>query len=113
MNVVGSNCTATHGSGHKLPVHADNVTAIEMVTPKGEVLHLTKEKTPNFKNYIINFGAVGIITKMSMEIERSYMIRKSIYSDLKWDVLFKNYNEVMESSYNIALFVDYPNRSMR
>ena len=113
MNVAGSISTGTHGSGHELPIHAEDVTQMEIVTPKGEVLHLTKGKTPNFLSYLLNFGGIGVITSMSMRIIPTYNIRKSIYKDLKWDTLFSNYDAVMESSYNIALFVDYKKRTMR
>jgi xylitol oxidase len=113
MNVAGSVSTGTHGSGHMLPQHGEDVTRMEIVTPKGEVLKLIKGKTPNFSSYIMNFGGIGVITSMSMRILPTYNIRKSIYKDLKWDVFFKNYDAVMESSYNLALFVDYPKRSLR
>lgn len=84
-----------------------------MVTTEGKILNLIKGKTQNFDRYLLNFGTLGIITRMSMKIEKSYNVTKSIFSDLKWDTLFSKYDEIMSSSYNLALFVDYPKRTMR
>ncbi len=87
VNVVGSMVTATHGSGYFKPLLIDYVTGITIVLADGSVQKLTRESTPDFHLYIMNFGSVGIITNMSMKVFPPFKIFKAIYYNLPWDEL--------------------------
>ena len=86
VNVVGSTVTATHGSGSKQPILLAHATAVEMVFADGSVETITKDHE-DFYIYVQSFGGVGIITKMTWQLEPSFKVFKSIYTDLSWDTL--------------------------
>ena len=56
---------------------------MEMVTGNGKYLKIHRDNTPNFQSYLINFGGIGIVTKMTMRIEPRYMVNKQIYTDMR------------------------------
>ena len=97
INVVGSMITGTHGSGHKYQILTNNVLAFDIVFPDGTLKTLTKDGTPHFENYLYNFGGLGVITSMTMRLVPSFMVSKSIYHNLQWDVLFDpdNFDTIM------------------
>ena len=89
---MGAVITGTHGGGLNQPIIAKYVTAMEMVTGNGKHLKINRNTTPNFQSYLINFGGLGIVTKMTMRIQPRYMVNKQIYTDMRWDELFKEEN---------------------
>ena len=95
INVVGSMCTATHGSGHAHQIQASMVQDFTMVFADGSIQHFTRGKTPHFERYLLHFGAVGIITEMSIRLVQPFKVNKAIYRDLTWDSLAENYEQIM------------------
>lgn len=79
VNVVGSMVTATHGSGYSKPLLINYVTGITIVLADGTVKSLSRDDTPDFHLYIMNFGSVGIITSMSIKLFPPFKIFKAIY----------------------------------
>lgn len=97
INVVGSMITATHGSGHKYQILTTRVVAFDIVFADGTLKSLSRNTTPNFSTYLLNFGGLGVITSMTIRLVPTFMVSKSIYENLQWDVLFdkKNFDTIM------------------
>jgi len=114
LNVVGSMITATHGSGHKYQILPNLVVGMDIVFPDGVMKSLHINTTPDFKHYILNFGALGVITSMTIKLLPKYKIFKSIYHDLKWDVLFdkKNFHDIMHRQDYLSFFTNWSDRAM-
>ena len=74
--------TATHGGSHKYSILADRVLAFDMVMADGSLKTIKKGVTPNFSNYLMNFGAIGVITSMTMLLVPTFNVQKSIFADL-------------------------------
>jgi alditol oxidase len=87
---------------------------MKMITGTGEVLHLNRDNTPDFNRYLMSFGGLGVVTKMTMRIEPTYEVNKQIYTDMKWDTIFKdeNFEEMMQYSEFLSFFLDYSKRQM-
>ena len=88
INVVGSMLTATHGSGHKYQVLTSKIWEFDMVLADGTLKTFNKKLTADFDKYLLNFGSIGVITSMSILLVPKFMVHKSIYQNLQWDVLF-------------------------
>lgn len=71
--------TTTHGSGHNYKVLTSRVTEFDIVMPDGTLKTLNSSTTPNFGNYLVNFGGLGVITSMTMLLVPKFMVHKSIY----------------------------------
>ena len=79
INVIGSMLTGTHGSGHKYKILTSRVTEFDIVFPDGTLKTLSSASTPNFWNYLFNFGGLGVITSMTMLLVPKFMVHKAIY----------------------------------
>ncbi|XP_066928285.1 alditol oxidase-like [Clytia hemisphaerica] len=114
INVVGSMITGTHGSGHKYQILTTQVVAFDMVFANGKLESLSKPTTPDFTNYLINFGGLGVITSMTIKLVPTFMVSKSIYKNLKWDILFdKNYfDNIMHHQDFLSCFCTWKTREM-
>mmetsp|Transcript_5705 Transcript_5705/g.4330 ORF Transcript_5705/g.4330 Transcript_5705/m.4330 type:complete len:165 (+) Transcript_5705:80-574(+) len=87
VNVVGSLVTGTHGSGYEKPMIAQYVTQIEMVLANGDVRLFNRSEMPDshFFLHLLNFGTLGIITSITLQIKDEFKILKRIYENLSWD----------------------------
>jgi len=73
------------------------VTGMEMVKADGTFHVLTKESTPNFSDFLINFGALGVVTSMTIRLEPKFFVHKEIYENLTFDALFANLDDIMKN----------------
>ena len=113
ISVAGACVTATHGSG----VHNGNlstaVSALEFVTASGELKEFSKEKNPDeFYAAVVNLGAIGVITKVTLNIMPTYMIRQDVFQNLPFPELEKHFDEIMSKGYSVSLFTDWQNNNV-
>lgn len=106
--------TGTHGSGHKYQTFPNNVIGLDIVFPDGTLKSLSIDSTPHFKNYLISFGGLGVITSMTMRLVSTFMVSKSIYQNLQWDVLFHkdNFDDIMHRHDFLSFFCTWQAREM-
>lgn len=108
ISVVGAISTATHGSGVKNQNLAGAVKALEIVTADGTLLNLSREQvTDRFYGAVVGFGALGIVTKVSLNIEPTYDMRQNVYLNLPFSQLENNFVAIMSSAYSVSLFTDW------
>ena len=86
LNVVGSVVTGAHGGGIHTQTMASSVTALRLVDPNGDIKVLTRGDE-DFGHYLHSFGALGIITEMTIQAEPEYAVVKCIYEDLRWEFM--------------------------
>ena len=109
LNVVGSVMTGTHGGGIGTQAVAAWVVGMRLVDPNGDIQVLTREDTEDFEHYLHSFGALGIITEMTMTVEPDYAVAKCIYEGLSWEFLRDQatYNEIVKSHDFVSFFTDW------
>ena len=106
IGVIGAVITATHGSGHKYPIMAKNIVAMDIVHADGQLVTYDRSM-PDFPHYLINFGALGIIVNATMLLEPNYHVAKGIYRNLSWETLHAKFDEIMHSADNVNMFTDW------
>lgn len=106
ITVAGAVSTATHGSGDTLGNLATSVSGIELVTSSGEMLTV-KRGEPDFDGVVVGLGALGVVTRLTLDIQPSYTVRQTVYENLAWDVLDTHFDEVMSSATSVSLFTDW------
>lgn len=108
ISVAGSISTATHGSGVKNGNLATAVSALEFVTAAGDVVTLSREKDgEQFLGAVVGLGGVGVITKVTLDIQPTYQVRQDVYENLPFGELEKNFDAIMSSGYSVSLFTDW------
>jgi xylitol oxidase len=112
ISVVGACITGTHGSGVTNGNLSTAVAAIEMITAEGDLVSLTREKDgEEFLGAVVNLGALGVITQLTLEIQPTYMVRQDVYENLPLHQLQNHFDEILSSGYSVSLFTDWQTES--
>jgi xylitol oxidase len=113
ISVAGACTTATHGSGNKNGNLATAVVAMELVTAAGEVIELSREKNAEqFAGAVVGLGGLGVITKVTLNIQPTFMVRQDVYQNLSFDQLEHHFDDIMSAGYSVSLFTDWQNRNV-
>jgi len=108
ISVAGACSTATHGSGEKNGNLATAVSSLEMVTASGEVLKLSRDKDGEaFYCAVVSLGALGVITKITLDIQPTFMMQQYVYENLPLNQLKEHFDEIEASAYSVSLFTDW------
>jgi alditol oxidase len=106
ISVGGAVATATHGSGDANGNLATAVAALELVTSDGEVLRVSRTDD-DFAGMVVGLGALGVVTRLTIAVQPSFLMRQEVFEHLAWDVLFDRFDAVMSSADSVSLFTDY------
>jgi xylitol oxidase len=108
ISVIGACATATHGSGKRNGNLGAAVRAIEIVTAQGAREVFSKDTHGDqFHGMIAHLGALGIVTKIDLEVVPTYSVAQTVYERLKLAELERNFNAITGSSYSVSLFSMY------
>ena len=107
ISVAGACATATHGSGVTNGNLATAVSALEFVTAIGEVVTLSRDKDPDFYGAVVALGALGVVTKMTLDLVPTFHVRQDVYLNLPMSQLESHFDEIMSSGYSVSLFHDW------
>jgi len=108
ISVGGSITTATHGSGIKNGNLASAVRGLEVVIADGSVVHLTKAADgEKFNAAVVGLGAIGVITKVTLAIQPTFMMRQNVFIGLPVAQLKDNFEKIMSAGYSVSLFYDW------
>jgi len=110
ITVAGAIATATHGSGSKNGNLATAVSALEVVTADGSVLSLSRERDGDrFAGAVVHLGALGVVTKVTLDVQPTYQVAQVVYENLSIDQLQHHLDEIFASGYSVSLFTDWQN----
>jgi xylitol oxidase len=101
--VAGAVATATHGSGDANANLASAVAGLEIVTSDGEVRTAVRGDA-DFNGMVVALGALGVVTRLTLDIEPAYEVRQRFFEDLSWDALLENFDEITSSGYSVSVF---------
>jgi xylitol oxidase len=103
ISVAGAVATATHGSGDANGNLATQVAGLEMVTSSGEVI-TSSRNSGEFNGLVVGLGSVGVVTRLTLDVEPAYQVRQRVFEGLRWDALFQHFDEVTSSGYSVSVF---------
>jgi xylitol oxidase len=113
ISVAGSITTATHGSGVKNGNLASAVTALEVVIADGSIFHLSKAAdSEKFNAAVVGLGAIGVITKVTLEIAPTYMVAQRVFLKMPMAQLKQNFEQIVSAGYSVSLFTDWQSDSI-
>ncbi|MGY1616157.1 D-arabinono-1,4-lactone oxidase [Geodermatophilus sp. SYSU D00691] len=103
ISVAGAVATATHGSGVGNGNLATAVAALELVTSSGELVRLARGDD-DFAGAVVGLGALGAVTRVTLEVEPAYEVAQRVYERLPWDALAAHFGDVMARGYSVSVF---------
>src|SRR5947208_4774492 len=111
ISIAGAINTATHGSGERNGNLATAVSALEIVTADGAVVKLSRRQDGEaFLGAVVGLGAVGVITKVMLDIQPTYMMRQYVYENLPLSAVKDHFDDIQASGYSVSLFTDWQNQ---
>ena len=106
ISIAGACATATHGSGVGNESLAGAVAAIELVTSDGEIVKL-KRGDADFNGAVVNLGALGIVSKVTLNIQDTFNVRQDIFQNLPLQSIRDHFDDIMSAGYSVSLFTDW------
>jgi xylitol oxidase len=103
ISVAGAVATATHGSGDTNGNLATTVAGLDFVTSDGEIVEATRGD-PDFDGLVVGLGALGAVTRITLDVEPAYEVRQRVFEGLSWDALFEHFDEITSCGYSVSVF---------
>ena len=108
ISIAGACATGTHGSGVTNGSLSTAVSALEMVTAGGDVLSIARKKDlRTFQAAVVNLGALGVVTKVMLDVQPAFTMRQDVYLDLPMAQAVEHFEEIAAAGYSVSLFTDW------
>ena len=103
ISIAGAIATATHGSGAANGNLATAVVGIELVTSDGAVVNAARGDD-DFDGLVVGLGALGAVTRVTLDVEHAYDVRQRVFEGLSWDALDEHFDAIAASGYSVSVF---------
>jgi alditol oxidase len=112
ISVAGAAATGTHGSGNRNRILSAAIAGLDYVDAAGELRHAGRSDS-DFDGMAVGLGAFGVVVRVTLDIEPSYLVRQDVYAGLPWDRVLAGVDEVMGAAYSVSLFTDWSGDSVQ
>jgi xylitol oxidase len=103
ISVGGTIATATHGSGDANGNLATAVAALELVTSTGEVVSAARGDA-DFDGMVVGLGALGAVTRITLDVQPAYEVRQRVFEGLRWDSLLDHLDAIFAAGDSVSVF---------
>jgi xylitol oxidase len=101
ISLGGAVSTATHGSGDGLGMLATVVRGLDVVGPGGA---LRRIEGNDLAGTVLSYGALGVVTRITVAIEPAFEVRQDAFSGLAWATVEARLDEIFAAAYSVSLF---------
>lgn len=113
ITAAGACATATHGSGASNGNLSTAVSAIEFINAAGEVVTVSKKNNGDeFFGAVVNLGALGVVTKITLDLLPTFEMKQVVYRNLPMQELKDSFASLMSKGYSVSLFTDWKNKNI-
>jgi xylitol oxidase len=112
ISIGGAIATATHGSGTGNQVLSAAVAALDYVDAGGELRHAGRGD-PDFNGLPVGLGAFGIVVRVTLDVQPTYLVRQDAYLGLSWDRALADLDAIMAAAYSVSLFTDWTGQTLQ
>jgi xylitol oxidase len=106
ISVAGAVATGTHGSGSRVGSLSRSVLALEVVGPEGDLRRVARGD-PAFPGSVVALGALGLVTRLELDVEPTYTVRQQVYTDVGLEQLCDDFDPIMASGYSVSAFLGW------
>jgi alditol oxidase len=106
ISVAGAVATGTHGSGDRTRSLAAAVRSLEVVGADG-VLRRVARGEPGFDGSVVALGALGVVTRLELDLEPTYEVSQEVRTGLAWPVLEQHFDAITAAAYSVSLFTQF------
>jgi len=112
ISVAGATATGTHGSGDRNGILSTAVSGVELVRADGSLVTVDRSN-PDLKALAVGLGAFGVMTRVVLDIQPTYLVRQDVYRNAPWDSVLEAFDAVMSSAYSVSLIGDFGSKVVR
>jgi len=96
--VIGAMVTGTHGAGVSLPILADAIVGLRMVTAQGDVLELSEPQDGELLKAVrVSLGLLGIITAVTIQAVPGYNLLAQ-FSCVDTETVLDSHDQLLENN---------------
>ncbi len=106
ISVGGATATATHGSGSSNGNLSSAVCELEFIASDGS-LHTVRRGDRDFEGVVVHIGALGLVTRVTVDIQPTYDLCQEVLEDLPWEPLIEDFANVFSSGYSVSVFTQF------
>ena len=108
ISVAGACATGTHGSGDRTTNLATAIRSLELVRADGEIVTLDRQHDPVAVDAAaVSLGALGVVTRLTLETEPAYEMRQDVYEDLSRDAFDRHFDEITALADSVSFFTEW------
>jgi xylitol oxidase len=112
ISVAGATATGTHGSGSRNRILSAAIAGLEYVDADGE-LRRAGRADPGFDAMAVGLGAFGVVVRVTLDVQPTYLVRQDVYAGPKWDRVLADLDAIMSAAYSVSLFTDWTGDSIQ
>jgi xylitol oxidase len=106
ISVAGAVATGTHGSGDRNQSLAGAVRSLDIVGPDGQVRRVGRGDV-DFAGSVVALGALGIVTRLELDVEPTYRVRQEVHTGLTWRTVERRFDEITAAGYSVSMFTRF------
>ena len=108
ISIAGACTTGTHGSGVGNGNLSTAVSELEFVIASGDVVKSSRQRDgETFRGAVVGLGALGVITKVTLDVQPRYSMRQYVYENLPLNEMKAHFDAIVSSAYSVSLFTDW------
>ena len=106
ISVAGAIATGTHGSGDLNGNLSTAVRGLQVVGPDGS-LRWIRHGDEDFQGSVVALGLLGVVVRVELAIQPSYLVRQDVYAGLPWATLLSDVPAITSAGYSVSVFTDW------
>ncbi len=106
ISVAGAVATGTHGSGDLNGNLSTAVRGLQLVGPDGG-LRWVRHGDADFAGSVVALGLLGVVVRLELAIQPSYLVRQDVYRGLPWATLLTDVPAITSAGYSVSVFTDW------
>jgi len=106
ISVAGAIATGTHGSGDGNGNLSSAVAGLELVLADGSLV-TARRGEPDFDGMVVSLGALGVVTRVTLDVEPAFEVRQDVYENLPWSSVAGHFDEITSAAYSVSMFTDW------
>ncbi|MDZ4045119.1 MAG: FAD-binding protein, partial [Rhodoglobus sp.] len=106
ISVAGSIATGTHGSGDRNGTLSRAVSGLEYVLADGSLRSISPVD-PEFDGAVVALGALGVLHRVTLDLEPTFDVRQDVYEGLTWASLLDNLDAITGRAHSVSIFTDW------
>lgn len=104
QSIAGAMSTGTHGTGQTLGALHSYVSALRLVTPRGEVLECSRDSNAEiFDAARVSLGSLGVITEVTLQNVPTHRLKRRVWLE-PVDTLIERFDELAKTHHSFEMY---------